>query len=137
MRWLAIVASSLLLVSCYLPWIYIHDPYVFISGFKASVDTFGKPGIVHVFLGAVIILMMLVDKGWALRIAFFLSAFNIAWACRNYFLIGSCRSGICPERQPALYFILWGSFLQNGATPVMRLLNQPKIKRQMSVTVTE
>jgi len=111
MKWLAVLMALAVIASCFYPWVIIPEKNIIIGGFHSDVNDFGKPGIVHVFLSIIILAFILLKKTWSLRVAFFLSAINIAWAIRNYFLISACRAGTCPEKQPALFVLLAGSLL--------------------------
>src|SRR6476620_10079719 len=111
MKWLAVLMALAVIASCFFPWVIIPETHIIISGFHSDYTGFGKPGIMHVFFCSLFILLILLHKNWSLRTAFFLSAFNIAWAGRNYFLVSSCRAGTCPDKQAALYILLACSLL--------------------------
>jgi hypothetical protein len=53
-------------------------------------------------------LLLLLNKIWSIRTAFFISAFNIAWGIRNFIVISACSGGLCPEKHTAIYVILIG-----------------------------
>ncbi|MBD0279020.1 MAG: hypothetical protein ICV81_13830 [Flavisolibacter sp.] len=63
----------------------------------------------HLFLASVYIILVLLNKIWSKRLAFFLAALNIGWALRNFLLISACHMGICPEKHAALYLVLIAS----------------------------
>jgi hypothetical protein len=77
-----------------------------ITGMKAEAINFGKPGLLHIVLSVLMILLLLLNKMWSLKTAFFISAFNIAWSLRNFISISACSAGICPTKHMALYIIL-------------------------------
>jgi len=110
-RWIVIILAVILIAACFYPWVMVPGRNVTISGFHSTVNEFGKPGIVHVFLCSACIILILIFKNWSIRAAFFVSTVNIAWAARNFFIISACRAGICPQKQPALYILLAGSIL--------------------------
>ena len=56
-----------------------------------------------------------------MRSAFFIAAFNVAWAIRNYIVISACSGGICPEKHTGLYTILIGSIFLLVVTPFIRV----------------
>ncbi len=72
---------------------------------------FGKPGLFHIFLTACFLLMVLLNKSWSLRVAFFVGAFNMAWVLRNYIALSACSGGICPQKQYGLFLLLGSSLL--------------------------
>jgi hypothetical protein len=110
-RWLAIIFCLVVIGSCFFPWVHIESRDIYFGGFKSDSNTYGKPGILHVFLCSVCMLFLLINKIWSVRACFFVSAFNIAWAARNFFLMSSCSGGDCPVKLPAFYVLLIGSLL--------------------------
>jgi len=120
-RWIVIVLAIIIIVACYYPWVTVASRGVTISGFHSSVNEFGQPGIVHVFLCAAYIILILLFRQWSIRVAFFISTVNIAWAARNFFIISACRGGICPDKQPALYILLTVSVLLTILTLSIRI----------------
>jgi len=111
MKWLALVIAIIVIVTCFFPWVTIPSKNVSIGGFYSSTNVFGKPGLFHVFLISISILFILLNKNWSIRAAFFVTAFNIAWALRNFVRLSGCEAGICPEKQPALYLLLLSSLV--------------------------
>jgi hypothetical protein len=109
LNWLPVIFLILLIYSCYNTWIIIPEKNIVVTGFDASKIGFGKPGIMHVFLAALVFIFLLLGKVWSKRAAFFVSAFNIAWAIRNFIAISTCQAGICPQKQPWFYFMLISS----------------------------
>lgn len=110
-RWFVIILAVILIAACFYPWVTVPSREVTIGGFHSTVSEFGQPGIVHVFFCSACIILILISKNWSIRSAFFVSTVNIAWAARNFFIISACRTGICPDKQPALYILLAGSIL--------------------------
>jgi hypothetical protein len=103
---IGIIAVLILAILCFMPWSYIASRQLVISGMHAEGSNFGKPGLFHLILAAVMIVLFLIPRIWAKRTNVFVAAFNLAWAFRNYLLISSCMMGECPEKKPALYLIL-------------------------------
>ena len=110
MRWLAIASSVILISACFFPWITIDSKNIVVSGINATGTSFGKPGYMHLLLGVVAIGLLLVKKILALRICIFLTAFNAAWAIRNFIVLAVCDGGVCPQKQTALFVVLISSF---------------------------
>jgi hypothetical protein len=111
MRWVALLTAAILLTACFYPWVTIESRNLVYSGFHSSTNEFGKPAVVHYFVTILCMLFLLINRNWSIRVAFFVSVLNIPWAIRNYFLIGGCQGGTCPQKQPALYVILLASVL--------------------------
>lgn len=110
MRWLSILTAALIITACFYKWVSVDENNFFIGGFYSSKESrFGQPGLFHVIFCVVIIALLIIGKLWSYRTAFFVSAFNIAWAARNFILIPACSGGTCPEKHTALYVILFGS----------------------------
>jgi len=111
-RWLSVLTAAIIITSCFFTWVSIEPKDFFVGGFySSSTSRFGKPGILQSFFCFVYILLLLLNKVWSVRIAFFVSAFNIAWAVRNYVVISACSGGTCPEKHTGLYTVLIGSLL--------------------------
>lgn len=109
MKWLAIGAALVLIATCFFPWVTIDSKNIVISGVDATGTNFGKPGYMHFLLAAISIVLLLIQRTLAIRIAIFLTAFNAAWSVRNFIVISACYGGICPEKQPALYLVVASS----------------------------
>lgn len=117
-KWLAILTAGILITACFFPWVSIEGKDFFVGGFYSSAASpFGMPGLLHVFFCFIYILFVLLQKIWSVRTAFFISAFNIAWAVRNFLVISACSGGVCPEKHTALYVILIGSIALTILTP--------------------
>lgn len=112
------IAVFLLAAICYLPWSYIPDRNIIITGMSAPDTIYGKPGLMHFVLGVILIIFFITPKVWAKRINVFIAALNVAWTVRNYILLSTCYMGECPERKAGIFlaillslFILIMSFL--------------------------
>jgi hypothetical protein len=111
MKWIGLVAVILLIVSCFLPWVFISSQKIIVSGVDSTGTNFGKPGYTHFVLGFFFIVFHFIPKLWAKRVNLLIVALNIAWAIRNYFIISMCRVGECPEKQIGLWLVLLASAL--------------------------
>lgn len=100
------IAVLLLWGVCYLPWSYISEHNLIITGMSAPGTSYGKPGLMHFVLGPVMILFFAIPKIWVKRANVFIAAINIAWAIRNYILLATCSMGECPEKRYGLYLEL-------------------------------
>jgi hypothetical protein len=76
---------------------------------KAEGTTYGKPGLLSLFFGGLVLLFSFVPRVWAHRISIFCGAMNTGWAVRNFILLSTCNGGECPQRQAAFYLYLLSS----------------------------
>jgi hypothetical protein len=111
-RWLSILTAAIIITACFFTWVSVESKQYYVGGFFSSDSSkFGEPGILHVAFCLMYIFLLLLNKLWSIRTAFFITAFNIAWAVRNYIVVSACNGGICPEKHTGLYTILIGSIL--------------------------
>lgn len=121
-RWLSVLVAAMIITACFFTWVSVEQRDFFVSGFYSSANSrFGEPGILHLAFSIIYILLVLLNKIWSIRTAFFAAAFNIGWAIRNYVVISACNGGICPEKHTALYVILVGSILLIALIPFIRV----------------
>lgn len=111
MKWIGLAAGILLLVSCFLPWVTISFKNLTLTGTDTSGTAFGKPGYFHFVLVAVFIICTLVPRVWAKRLNLLITAINIAWALRNFFVIAACAGGECPHRESGMWLMLLSSIV--------------------------
>jgi len=111
MKWTGIAAAILLIVSCFLVWVVIVSKNITVSGVNASGTNFGKPGYFNLLMTFFFLAFTLIPKLWAKRINLLVTAMNLAWAGRNYFIISACRGGECPEKHEGLFLMLAASLL--------------------------
>ncbi len=123
MRWIAFLLALAVIIACFYPWV-LYPGGGRVEGFYSDNRVWGRPGLIHTALCSIYLLLLLFNKMWSLRLAFFVSMINIAWAIRNFFLLGACEAGICPEKQTALYVVFFGSLL----TTIALLFHKPKLK---------
>ena len=110
-RWFAILFAAVVIACCFFPWVLIQSRNILIGGLYSDLNTVGKPGLLHCFFAGITFLLLLINKIWSLRAAFFSSIINLAWAVRNFLLIPACSGGECPVKLPALYVLLISSVL--------------------------
>src|SRR5574337_1040446 len=121
-RWYCVLTAAVIITACFFTWVSIDTKNFFVGGFFSSENSrFGQPGILHTAFSAIIILFLLLNRIWSVRTAFFVSAFNVAWAIRNYIVISACSGGECPEKHTGLYTILIGSILLLVLTPFVNV----------------
>jgi hypothetical protein len=106
MKALAFLFAAILIAACFFPWLNIESKHFVITGMNTTGTRFGKPGVLHIFLTVLILIFLVINRGWAQKAAVFFSAFNIAWAIRNYTLLSACQMGDCPVKLTAIYLLI-------------------------------
>lgn len=102
---------TVLVISCFLPWLTIESKSITISGVDTSGTRFGKPAYFHFFWTGLYLLFYFIPKVWSRRAALGMLAFNLAWAFRNFMLLPACQMGECPEREIGLYLLFGASLI--------------------------
>jgi hypothetical protein len=110
-RWLSVLTAVVIITACFFTWVSVESKNFFIGGFFSSDYRYGEPGILQTAFCLIYIAFIMLNKIWSMRSAFFVSAFNVAWAIRNYIVVSACSGGVCPEKHTGLYTILIGSIL--------------------------
>lgn len=123
MKWIGIAAALLLIVSCFTPWVIIESKNITVSGVESSGTNFGKPGYFHFLLTAVFLICTFLQKIWAKRLNLLITALNLGWAVRNFFIISACLGGDCPLKKTGLYCMILASVLMlvSALFPDMKL----------------
>ncbi|MFI5187231.1 MAG: hypothetical protein ACHQF0_10930 [Chitinophagales bacterium] len=123
MKWIGLFATIALVIACFFPWVFIESKNITVTGIESAGTSFGKPGYFHFFLAAFYVVFNFIPRIWAKRVNLLITALNIGWAARNYFLISACAAGECPEKKSALYIVSISSFVMLIAalTPKIRL----------------
>jgi len=128
MKWIGLLVSISLVIACFMPWVTIDSKSLVLSGVDTSGTTFGKPGYFHFFLVVFFIFCTFVQKVWAKRLNLLITALNIGWAVRNFFIIAGCSGGECPVRKAGIWIILLSSVLMliTALFPDMKLPAEEK-----------
>jgi hypothetical protein len=128
MKWIGLAAAILLIVSCLSPWVFIESKKLTVSGVDTTGTNFGKPGYFHFVMTFFFLLFSFIPRVWAKRLNLGVTALNLAWAIRNYFIISSCQAGDCPDKQISIYLIVLASVLMLLAAmfPDMKLPEERK-----------
>lgn len=108
---IGLLACTVLIISCFLPWAYYPDVQKSFSGFFSEQNMYGKPGKIFVGMAIISALFILLNKIWAKRIFIFVAAINIAYLLKTYLLFTTCYLTICPEKQYGLYLLIASSIL--------------------------
>jgi len=111
MKWIGFLAGCSLIIACFCPWVFIESKNIIVAGISSEGTSFGKPGYFHFVLAGIYLILLFIPRIWAKRWNILISALNVAWAARNYFLISACSGGECPEKKTALYVVLVSSLL--------------------------
>lgn len=127
-KWIGLAAVTLLVVSCFLPWVVIGNGRIIVSGVEAVGTNYGKPGYFHLIMAALFLFFHLVSRVWAKRANLLVVALNLGWAIRNFMILAFCQAGECPVRQKGLYLVLLASILMLVAAlfPNMKLPAEKK-----------
>src|SRR4030095_5142926 len=111
MKWIGLLGAIALIVACFFPWVFIESKNILVTGINSAGTAFGKPGYFHFMLAGLYLILHFIPRLWAKRFNIFVSALNIGWAARNYFLISACSGVECPDKKTALYIVLVSSFI--------------------------
>ena len=130
MKWVGFAAAILLVVSCFTPWVFIESRNITVSGIDSTGTNFGKPGYFNLLLTFFFLLCHFIPRIWAKRINLLITALNLGWAIRNYFIISACMGGDCPVKKTGIYLMLLASILMmvSALFPDMKL---PEEKRRL------
>ncbi len=123
-----ILACLLLVASCFMPWAYYPDLKQEFTGFYSHRNFYGKPGKFLVLLSGLSLACMLLPRLWAKRAHLFIAALLVGYAVKSFILFTSCYNGLCPEKKPGIYLMLFSALLVLGASflPANASLPQPK-----------
>lgn len=126
-KWLGFLAGIVLIASCFMLWAALPSRGISISGVETAGTAFGKPGYMHLLLSGVFLILHFIPKIWAKRTNLAVTAINLAWAVRNFFVITACRAGECPEKHTGIYLVLVTSaiLLIAALFPDMKLPQEP------------
>jgi hypothetical protein len=105
------IAVVVLAAVCYLPWSFIVEKNLLVTGMSAPNTIYGKPGLMHIIIGIPLIFFFIMSKIWAKRVNLLLAAINLAWSARNYILLSTCYMGQCPVLKIGLYVSILLSLL--------------------------
>jgi hypothetical protein len=129
-KWIGLLAAIVLIIFSFQPWVFIESKNITVTGIHATGTNFGKPAWFHYFMVVCFLLCTFIPRIWAKRANFLVTALNLAWAIRNYFLITACRGGDCPEKKLGLYLVLLSSIIMliTALFPDMSLDNVQRFK---------
>lgn len=108
-QFIGAVLAALTIFATFLPWVTIEYQSNTVTGWMTVGTNFGKPGIVHVFLSAIALVLFSVPILWAKRVNLFIVALNFAWTIRNSLVLTACFAGECPVKRYGLYMLIVAS----------------------------
>ena len=108
---LGLIACTIVVVSCFLPWTFYPDLGKSFTGFFSEENIYGKPGKVFIFLAVVSAALIIIQRIWAKRVLLFVAAINLAFLIKTYVVFTSCYSALCPVKQYGLYILMAGTLL--------------------------
>ena len=110
-KWIAVVASIMLIISCFMPWAYYPDLDKVFTGFFSEKNLYGKPGKWLTVMAVLSMLCHLLPQVFFKRVNLLLMALNLAYAIKSYIIFAACYHGFCPEKRPGIYLMLAASAL--------------------------
>lgn len=105
-QWIGVLASILIMVSCFLPWTYHPDLNKTFTGFFSENNAYGKPGRALIFLASFALLCFIIPRVWAKRLNLFVSALLVAYATRSFMVFSGCYRGICPYKEEGIWLMV-------------------------------
>lgn len=106
---IGIIASLSIIGICYMPWVFISELNITLSGVNGYVNEnlyLGKPIKFYLFFLCIMIIFFALHKIWAKRTNVFLGAIVLGYSIYNYLLFTLCREGVCPEKKKGIYLLL-------------------------------
>ena len=109
---IGLLACILLVVSCFLPWMYYADPHIAteaqrtFTGFSTYQNQYGKPGKLLLLIAIIIFVFMLLPKIWAKRANLFIAALGVGYAVKTYVLFTSCYNAYCPDKKAGIFIMM-------------------------------
>lgn len=128
MKWAGILAATLLVVSGFIPWVFIESRIFTLTGVDTSGTNYGKPAYFHFALAAFFLVFTFVPRIWAKRLNLLVTGLNLGWALRNFFVLANCAGGECPIRKAGIWIMLISSIfmLLSALFPDMEISDEKK-----------
>jgi hypothetical protein len=115
-KWIAVLGSALLILSCFLPWAYYPDLDKVFTGFFSEKNIYGRPGKWLTVMAILSLLCHFLPQVFYKRLNLLLMALNLAYAVKSYIIYAACYHGYCPEKRTGIYLMLLSSILLMIAT---------------------
>jgi hypothetical protein len=106
---IGIIASLSIIGICYMPWVFIPQLNITLSGVNVYVSKnlyLGKPIKFYLFFLCIMIIFFALPKIWVKRTNVFLGAIVLGYSIYNYLLYTLCREGVCPEKKTGIYLLV-------------------------------
>jgi hypothetical protein len=103
---LGVLACIAQVLVCFMPWSFVAEQNILITGMNSAVRDYGKPGLINIILSGVMSLFFIIPKIWAKRTNVIIAAINVAWSMRNYLLMSVCHGGECPQKKAGIYLLM-------------------------------
>ena len=128
MKWIGVASCLLLIISCFIPWVFIEFKNITVIGIDAAGTNFGKPGYFHLIMSLFFLFFSFTPKVWAKRSNLLVTAVNLGWAIRNYFIISACEMGECPVKKAGIIILIPVALLMlvSALFPDVRLKEEVK-----------
>ena len=111
MKWVGLAAAILLVVACFATWVVIPSKNIVVNGVNATGTNYGRPGYFNLLMTFFFVVFTLIPRIWAKRINLLVTALNVAWTLRNYFVITACMAGECPKKHSGIFLLMFASLL--------------------------
>jgi hypothetical protein len=102
-KWLGAAAAALLVAAAFFPWVIIESKHLTVTGLDTPGTNFGKPALFHFAMIFFFLLFTFIPAVWAKRFNLLVTALNLGWSIRNFFLLTACEGGECPVKKIGLY----------------------------------
>ena len=132
---IGLFSCILLIVSCFLPWMYYADSHIAteaqrtFTGFTTYQNQYGKPGKLLTLIGVIVFVFMWLPKIWAKRANLFITALGIGYAIKSYVLFAGCYNAYCPEKKAGIFIMMASMILMLIAAvfPDLKLEQEKKV----------
>ncbi len=136
---IGLLACIMLMVSCFLPWMYYADPHIAteaqrtFTGFSTYQNQYGKPGKLLSTIAIIIFVFMLLPKIWAKRANLFIAALGVGYTIKTYVLFTSCYNAYCPEKKVGIFIMMISMIILLGAAafPDLELEQEEKFVHEL------
>lgn len=110
-QWIGVICALSLIISGFTNWTWYPDIHKYFTGFVSEDNIYGKPAKVFIFIGCLSIVFFVIPKVWAKRWNLFVCGVTVAYAVKSFILFSGCYRGVCPDKQPGLWVMLFSSIL--------------------------
>jgi hypothetical protein len=125
---IGVIAALALIGVCFLPWVYLPNLNITLSGLNGKVNengTFGTQWKPHTFFCVTMMVLFCIQTVWAKRTNLFIGFANLGWAIKNYIIFTLCRPE-CPVVKPSLYILVALAILLQVCTFLPKLTIKSK-----------